>query len=231
MAQTRGRRTRSWTATALWAIGILAVLFVLIQLVPYGHDHSNPPVANPFRWTDQRAAAIARASCYDCHSDRTRWWWATKIAPMSWLAHRDVSKARGIVNFSDWSGTLSAAEMSHALTSNMPPRQYTLIHPGAKLSDAEKQALLDGFQQSLAVNPSGPQGGGSSSASSGGETSSSDATAIINARCGTCHSAAPALQFRASSAGEAQAVIDQMVQQGATVTPAEEQTLIRYYTQ
>ena len=56
------------------------------------------------------------------------------------------------------------------------------------------------------------------------------ATAIIDARCGSCHSAAPAQQFRASSAAEAQALIDQMIQQGASVSPAEEQALIKYYT-
>lgn len=117
----------------------------------------------------------------------------------------------------------------------MPPIQYTLIHPGAKLDDAEKQALVQGYAAGLAAS-------GSSSGSGSGQqstpapsptataASNTDAAAIIDRRCSSCHSPDAALQFRVGSTGEAQALIDSMKQRGAQVTPAEEQALVAYFT-
>jgi|GEM_PF-105874 len=236
MPTTYYRRKPSRARPVLLVLGTLLGVFVLIQFAPYGRDHSNPPVTAPFKWSSAQAKAIAKRSCYDCHSNKTKWWWAIEIAPFSWLAQHDISAGRARVNFSEWSGSLSAQGLQHALDRNMPPLQFTLLHPGAKLSAADKQRLLAGFQQSLAdqQNGSGPtassSSAGSSSGSSSGSSLGSDPTTIIDARCGSCHSSAPAQQFRASSAADAKALIDQMIQQGATITPAEEQALIKYYT-
>lgn len=211
---------------ALWTIVGLIALFVLIQFIPYGRDHSQQPTTNPFKWTSPQAEAIARESCYDCHSNETRWWWAVKLAPFSWLAQHDIDGAQEIVNFSEWDGSLTTEGLQSAISDNMPPLQFTLLHPHAKLSDAERQTLVTGFQASLADNGNGGTPTPAPSATSSG----SDAVAIINASCGSCHSADAALQFHASNAADAQALIDAMIQQGATVTAAEEQTLIEYFT-
>ncbi len=238
------RRRPSRVRAALLVLGALVGVFVLIQFVPYGRDHSNPPVTNAFHWTSPQAKEIAKRACYDCHSNHTKYWWAVDIAPFSWLAAHDISDGRARLNFSEWSGTLTAERLQKALDNQMPPLQYTLLHPNAKLSAADRQILLDGFRQSLAAqggsgssSGSASSSGGSSSGTSSGSSSngsssssSSAATAIIDARCGSCHSAAPAQQFRAASASEAQALIDQMIQQGASVSPSEEQALIKYYT-
>ena len=219
---------RSRKKLILWTLGGLVALFLLIQLIPYGRNATNPPANSPFQWSSTAVEDIARRSCYDCHSNETKRWWAVKIAPFSWLAQHDVSKGRSIFNFSDWNGTLSPELLQHAVTDNMPPIQYTLLHPSAKLTDAEKQQLVQGFQDSLAYNGGSTPAASSTPSSSTGSTS--DATAVINARCGQCHSAQPALAYHASSASEAQSLLDAMVQQGASLTPAEEQTLIKYYT-
>ena len=225
MPKTGARPERSRTKIALWTIFGLLALFVLIQFAPYGRDHTNAPAPNPFIWSSPTAEAIARNSCYDCHSNETNWWWAVKIAPASWLAQHDIDAAKARLNFSDWNGVPTTLGMQRAINGNMPPLQFTLLHPNAKLNDAEKQTLLRGYQASLADN-----GGATAAPAPSAASSSSDATAIINARCGSCHSADGVLQFRASSADQAKAVIDQMVQQGATVSAAEEQTLIDYFT-
>ena len=145
-------RERSWTKILLWVIGIAVVLFIVIQFIPYGRSsHSNPAVTNPFPWTDPQAEAIARQSCYDCHSNETDWWWATNIAPFSWLVQRDVDGGRSHLNFSEWDGQPSAADIQEAVNGEMPPFQYTLIHPSAKLTDAEKQTLVQGYQAGVAA--------------------------------------------------------------------------------
>ena len=121
------------------------VVFIAIQFVPYGRSsHSNPRRTNPFQWTDPQARAIARTSCYDCHSNGTKWWWATDIAPFSWLVQRDVDGGRARLNFSEWTACRRPTVI--AVNGEMPPMQYTLIHPDAKLTDAEKQTLIAGYR-------------------------------------------------------------------------------------
>jgi len=240
MPTTYYRRKPSRARPVLLVLGALLALFVLIQFVPYGRAHANPPATVPFKWTSPQAQAIVKRACYDCHSNQTNWWWAVKIAPFSWLAQHDISAGRARINFSEWSGGLSTQGLRHALNAGMPPLQYTLLHPNARLSAADKRRLLAGFEQSLADQQkgSGPAASSSSAGSSAvsssgsatGSSSGADPAAIIAASCVSCHSSAPAQQFRASSAADAKALIDQMIQQGAAVTPAEEQELIKYYT-
>lgn len=234
MPTTYYRRRTSRARPILLVLGTLLVVFVLIQFVPYGRNHADPPVTAAFRWTSPQAQTIAERSCYDCHSNQTKWWWAIEIAPFSWLAQHDISAGRARVNFSAWNGSLSVQELQRAISGSMPPLQFTLLHPGAKLSPSEKQQLVAGFQRSLASpqNSAAPAATPAAAGQSAGSSSSTAAnpTAIIQARCGTCHSSTQAQQYRTSSQTTAKALIDQMVQQGATITAAEEQALIKYFT-
>ena len=231
MARKTRRQRRSWKKTLLWLIGIAAVLFVLIQFIPYGRtSHTNPPAANPFQWTNSRAEAIAKRSCYDCHSNETKWWWATNIAPFSWLVQHDVDGGRARLNFSDFSGVPPLAYFKRSITGGrMPKVQYTLIHPNAKLTDAEKRILINGYRGGLAASGGASTDGQSSTPSAAPTAASADAVAVVNSQCGTCHGAP--VGYHAGSTAEAQALIDNMVQQGAQVTPQQEQVLIQYFTQ
>lgn len=155
-----GKKKRSWKKITLWVIGILVVLFALIQAVPYGRTgHTNPAETKPFAWNDPQAEAIAKVSCYDCHSNQTNWWWATSIAPFSWLAQADVDGGRERLNFSAYDGRPSVQEFQEVVEGGMPPFQYTIIHRGAKLTDAEKQTLIKGYADSVAANGGATSGG------------------------------------------------------------------------
>ena len=67
--------------------GLLAVvgLFVLIQLAPFGRNHTNPPVVQEPSWDSAETRALAKRACFDCHSNETVWPWYSNIAPVSWL--------------------------------------------------------------------------------------------------------------------------------------------------
>jgi hypothetical protein len=99
VTKTGARRQRSLTKTALWTIVGLIALFVLIQFIPYGRDHAEQPATNAFKWSSPTAEAVAKESCYDCHSNETKWWWAVKVAPFSWLAQHDIDGAQEVFNF------------------------------------------------------------------------------------------------------------------------------------
>ena len=133
------------TLGILVLIGV--VVFALIQLIPYGRSHKNPPVVLEPAW-DAQARAIAKKACFDCHSNETVWPWYSNIAPVSWLVQRDVDEGRSKLNFSDWGHNVrSVAEIADEIQGgDMPPGQYKLLHPAAKLTDAERQTLIQGLQ-------------------------------------------------------------------------------------
>ena len=120
-----------WMKVLLWIVIAGVVLFVVIQLVPYGRDHSNPPVTNEPNWDSPRTRELAKAACFDCHSNETDWPWYSGIAPASWLLYRDVSKGRDKLNFSEWPQLPAGAGAAIADRSaelidggEMPPARY-----------------------------------------------------------------------------------------------------------
>jgi hypothetical protein len=135
--------------TIIAVIVIIGIaLFVVIQFIPYGKDHINPPVVSEPVWDSQQTRDLAQRACFDCHSNETTWPWYSNIAPVSWLVYRDVAEGRSRVNFSDWQNAHSreSGELSSAVSEGeMPPFQYLLMHANAKLSAAEKTQLADGL--------------------------------------------------------------------------------------
>ena len=145
---------RTWRRWAVSAVVGLIALFALIQLIPYGHA-SNPPVTKAAVWPSAQAQTLAENSCYDCHSNLTKRWWATEIAPASWLAQADVNGGRNALNFSEWDKP--QAELSDVIEAvqggGMPPIQYKLFHSNARLSNSERQQLADGLTALYASDP------------------------------------------------------------------------------
>lgn len=131
------------------AVGLAG--FLLIQLLPLGRDHTNPPVVQEPPWDSPATRALAVRACFDCHSNETVWPWYSNLAPASWLVARDVSEARGYLNFSDWlPGDVDLDDLEEVVAGGeMPPAQYKLLHPGARLTGAEGQQLLQGLLNSL----------------------------------------------------------------------------------
>ena len=137
------------------------VLFLAVQLVPYGRAHSNPPVTRAAKWPPGPGRQIAEAGCYDCHSNLTDWHWYSNVAPVSWLVQHDVEDGRGALDFSEWDKPQPAAgELTEKVASGeMPPLQYTLVHRSAKLSAGEKKQLVAAITGLYATDPP-PRGGG-----------------------------------------------------------------------
>jgi hypothetical protein len=129
-------------------LGVIAV-GVLIQLVPFGRQHTNPPVVKEPVWDSPQTRALAQRACFDCHSNETVWPWYSNVAPVSWLNQRDVNDGRSHLNFSEWNKPQKHA--GHAAEEiqkgDMPLWFYLPMHPAARLTDAEKTALEGGFQK------------------------------------------------------------------------------------
>jgi len=134
-------------------LAVLAVLFGLMQLVPYGRTHSNPRAIVEPKWDSPRTRELAVRACFNCHSNETKWPWYADVAPMSWVVQRDVESAREILNLSEWNRTYDLASESgpSVIRRDMPPYKYRMAHPEADLSDDEKIELARGLNATFGV--------------------------------------------------------------------------------
>jgi hypothetical protein len=124
-------------------IGIAAL--AAAQLVPVSRQ--NPPVQQEVPAPPQ-VREVLRRSCYDCHSNETRWPWYSRVAPVSWLVAYDVRHARGHANFSTWDkyDEKKRADIlddiwQEVRDHEMPLFYYLPLHPQARLSDVDRELL------------------------------------------------------------------------------------------
>lgn len=136
------------------AIGITVVVLAVMQVVPVKRD--NPPVKTPITWDSDTTKRLVYASCMDCHSNETAWPWYSYIAPASWLTTMHVHDGRAEMNLSELDSMPSfqrrrlAENMAEQIRmGSMPPKDYLILHPDARLTDAEKQQLIEGLQKSI----------------------------------------------------------------------------------
>jgi Haem-binding domain len=139
------------------------LLVIAIQLVPVRRD--NPPVTAEIQTPDE-IGSLLRGSCYDCHSNLTEWPWYSRVAPASWLVVKDVRKGRSELNFTEW-GDYTDRRRDHKLEEleekvsegEMPLKIYLPLHPEARLTDAERQTLVDWARAERAAMGTIPEAG------------------------------------------------------------------------
>ncbi len=136
----------------LWAIPALLIIIQLVRI-----DKNNPPadpendylsIVNPPSETTQ----LIKASCYDCHSNHTRYPWYSNVAPVSWLLRNHIVEGRKHLNFSEWAA-YDAEKQAHKTEEcaevigekEMPMKGYVWLHPEARLSDAQRQQMMEWF--------------------------------------------------------------------------------------
>ncbi len=137
-------------------IGLLLLLLAIaIQFVPVNRTNPALDPNQDYLKVSAAPAEVARllkASCYDCHSNESKYPWYAYVAPVSFLTQNHIQEGRSKVNFSTW-GNSSAHDQSEALEEipetiaegEMPLWDYKLMHPEAKLTEAEKRILIDWF--------------------------------------------------------------------------------------
>ena len=130
----------------------LLVLGLAIQLVPYGRNHTNPPVLGEPPWDSPQTRELFFRTCGDCHSNETVWPWYSHVAPVSWLVQRDVDLGREYFNVSEWgfARNKDADDSSDLIEEGlMPLPPYLITHPEARLTEAEKQMLMRGLDRTF----------------------------------------------------------------------------------
>lgn len=104
-------------------------------------NETNPP---------EQIKLILKESCYDCHSDVTRYPWYNKITPVNYWLASHIKDGKKHFNMSNWEG-ISVKRKDHKFEEliemvedkRMPLNSYTYTHPEAKLSDDQRKAVMD----------------------------------------------------------------------------------------
>ena len=144
-------------------IGWLAVLVVaivlVIQVIPVERNVSTVPPGQSFEKTEKvpaNVAAILKVSCYDCHSNNTRYPWYSELQPGAYFMAQHIKEGKEELNldeFNDYSKRRKKAKIKSIINQiekeKMPLKSYLLLHPDAGLTPNKKKVLLQFFQSEL----------------------------------------------------------------------------------
>ena len=138
----------------LVAAGLLGLL-LLAQAIPYGRAHAHRRPTRSARFDSAATRVLVANACADCHSYETKWRWYSNIAPASWLVQHDVDEGRSSLNFSTWDRPQPSVDevVEQVLSGSMPPIQYKVAHPAARLTKAERRHLADGLRRTYVADP------------------------------------------------------------------------------
>jgi heme-binding protein len=128
----------------LMGLGVL----VAIQFVPVTRD--NGPGTVDAVGAPPEVTALLRRACTDCHTGATAWPWYSHVAPVSWLVVHDVHEGREDLEFAMLPAATPAKKaklfgkiVEEVEEGGMPLRSYRWLHPDARLTDAERKAIVD----------------------------------------------------------------------------------------
>jgi len=138
---------------------VLLVAFVIIQFFPI--DKKNPPVNIGMDFvniknTPENVAQVIKISCYDCHSNETKYPWYSSIAPSSWFVKNHIDEGRKELNFSTFA-MYEPKRQIHKMEEciemiekkEMPLESYYIGHQDAKLTDQQREMLAKYFKTQI----------------------------------------------------------------------------------
>lgn len=131
-------------------IGLLVVLVIIQFIRPARNNGSaaGPNDITHYVHVPDTVMHILQASCYDCHSNHTRYPWYVNINPVGWWLRKHINDGKRSINFSDLS-QMPKKKLVHRMGDigeqvtehEMPLSSYTLIHTDAKLDDDQIRML------------------------------------------------------------------------------------------
>jgi hypothetical protein len=133
----------------LW--GLLIVL-VIIQFIRPEKNKAATISANDLSKQYDIPAnvqGILKKSCYDCHSNNTKYPWYSEIQPVGWWLQYHVNEGKAAMNLSEYLAYepkdqhhIMEELMEEVKENHMPLNSYLWIHKGAKLTKEEKETML-----------------------------------------------------------------------------------------
>ncbi|HKI98907.1 MAG TPA: heme-binding domain-containing protein [bacterium] len=144
-----------------WLGGVLLVAFLLAWGIgELTYPSTNPPQRYDGQILSSVSDPVLRQACFDCHSNETHHPWYRHLPLAALLIGSDISEGRENLNFSDW-GQMDAERHRKLLTKalrelregDMPPLQYRLLHPKARLDTQQIAQIAQDAETVYRVQP------------------------------------------------------------------------------
>ncbi|MBS1680929.1 MAG: heme-binding domain-containing protein [Bacteroidetes bacterium] len=141
------------TLTKKILLGFLAIIVVIQFIRPQRNEGSldGPNEIAKKYPVPAEVQTILKQSCYDCHSNNTRYPWYANVQPVGWwIQYSHVNDAKRHLNFSEYA-TYSEKKAKHKFEEivdevkegEMPLGTYTFMHGDAVLSAEQSKTLTD----------------------------------------------------------------------------------------
>ena len=142
-------KTMSWLKKILM---ILVIIFIVMQFVqPKRNIQGNSFVRINM---PENVKRIMSQSCFDCHSNNTRYPWYSRVQPIGWMLARHIKQGKADLNFDEFTSYSERRQLNKLRSietsikeGTMPIASYLLIHHDARLSAAEKLLITEWAQR------------------------------------------------------------------------------------
>ena len=135
---------------------IIIIILIAIQFIRPAKNQSNDVLTSEISHVytvPQNVSVILKKACNDCHTNNTVYPWYAQIQPVAWWLNHHIEEGKDELNFNEF-GAYAVPRQYHKLEEvveqvkegEMPIWSYTLIHTNAKLTDEEKQTLINWAQ-------------------------------------------------------------------------------------
>ena len=142
-----------------WLSVIVVAVVLAIQFIPVERNVSTVPPGQSFEKTEKvpaNVAAILKVSCYDCHSNNTRYPWYSELQPGAYFMAQHIKEGKEELNldeFNDYSKRRKKAKIKSIISQiekdQMPLKSYLLLHHDADLTPEQQKVLMQFFQSEL----------------------------------------------------------------------------------
>lgn len=132
---------------------VLVIILIVAQFFGPKKNEGNVQSFEPFLKDtnpSEEVTSILKESCFDCHSDVTRYPWYAKITPANYWMASHIADGKKEFNISAWNGYSIKKKdkkfkelIEMVEKKEMPLKSYTFAHSDARLTDAQIAAVVD----------------------------------------------------------------------------------------
>lgn len=132
---------------------ILLLIFLVLQIFRPERLDNLPSKSENFvqiYQAPENIRLILNNACYNCHSNHTVYPWYFNIQPVGWYLNSHITDAREALNLSEFGNYSKRRRRSKIFgmknsieDGTMPLMSYQIMHPEARLQDADKKLLIN----------------------------------------------------------------------------------------
>jgi Haem-binding domain len=93
---------------------------------------------------------ILQTSCYDCHSNNSKYPWYANVQPIAWWLNHHIEEGKQEINFNEFANYRLRRQyrklqeiVTQVKEDEMPMGSYTLVHTNATLSTEQKNTIIN----------------------------------------------------------------------------------------